>query len=148
CKNCGSFEFSPDRRSIAFIDSSDALWVENADGSAKRLIDQGVLESRWSSDSRRLVFSLPGGDGSTLALADVTTGAIRQLTDGRHDDGPFPGLSPDGRFVAFERFDESAGHQLWVVASDGTGVRKVITFGTCSLARWAPKGALLAVTNL
>jgi Tol biopolymer transport system component len=71
----------------------------------------------------------------------------RRLTDGTHPDSPDSGLSPDGRFVAFDRYSDQ-GSELWIMKSDGTQTRKVMSFGTCSLAVWAPKGALLAVTNL
>jgi hypothetical protein len=87
-------------------------------------------------------------DATTLALVNLATGTVRPLTDGTHADGAFAGLSPDGRFVAFERYGEATGHELWMTASDGTGTRKLIALGTCSLAAWAPTGARLAVTNL
>jgi hypothetical protein len=50
--------------------------------------------------------------------------------------------------AAFDRWATSTGHQLWTFATDGTAPQEVMAFGTCSLARWAPKAALLAITNL
>jgi Tol biopolymer transport system component len=153
CRNCPDFSFSPNHQAIAFVDASAALWVENADGTNKRHIVDGVQPFAyldWSRDSSRLVVPLSGaGRHTALALVDAATGQVRRLTDGRHFDRTRGDpISSDGRFVAFDRASESTGHQLWIVGSDGTGARKVIAFGTCSLMTWAPKGALLAITNL
>lgn len=150
CRDCDSFELSPDRKSIAYTDASGALWVESRDGSGKRRIAPQAFEPRWSPDGSRIVFARIAGseDQAALALVDVATGEIRRLTDGTSIDLPFAGLSPDGRFVAFRRSGETIGNQLWVVGADGTGAHEVMAFGTCSQAEWAPTGALLAITHL
>jgi Tol biopolymer transport system component len=149
CKNCGSFDFSPDHRSIAYTNSTGALWVANADLTGKRRLANAAFEPRWSPDGRSILVMRPGPgqDGSELALVDVATGQLRQLTDGNYFDRPL-GVSADGRFVAFMRASSPDDHELWLVGADGTGLRQVMLLGTCSQARWAPTGALLAAVNL
>ena len=150
CKRCQDFFPSPDGRSIAFTDASNQVWVVKSDWTGRRLVAKKPLSCcTWSADSRQLVLALPGktANVSTIAVADLATGQVRRLTDGTHPDSPDSGLSPDGRFVAFDRYSDQ-GSELWIMKSDGTQTRKVMSFGTCSLAVWAPKGALLAVTNL
>lgn len=149
CRNCESYDLSLDHRSIAFVDANGTLWVEKADRTGKRRITGPVFLPRWSPNSRSLVFATAGAtDGVTkIAVADVATGEVTTLTDGTHQDVPY-GISADGRFVAFDRWSQETGHELWVVPTDGTEPRKVMSFGTCSRARWSPTGALLAITNL
>jgi len=153
CRNCSEFGFSPDRRSIEYVNSKRTLWVENADGTARRRVAEVGSSffgpgSVWSDDSTALLTVVPGsGDNTTLAIVDRATGKLTRLTDGTHLDTPI-GISADGHLVAFERFAQKTGHELWLVASDGTSLRKIMSFGTCSEVAWSPKAALLAVTNL
>src|SRR5262249_21700671 len=105
CHFCSS---SPDRRSIAYVDSKNSLWVENADLSGKRRPTSDVHGSGWSPDGRSILVYLAGvgKDNSTLALVGVATGELRRLTDGKHSDQPL-GFSADSRFIAFERGDSA-----------------------------------------
>jgi Tol biopolymer transport system component len=149
CANC-RIMLSPDRRRVAFVDARFVLWLENVDGSGKRRLAEGVLPDsfNWSPDGGHLVVALGQGPPPTpLALIDIATGAVRPLTHGSVSDLARGGVSPDGNDVAFIRVTDN-GLQLWVVRSDGTEAREVTPFGTCSTVRWAPKAALLAVTNL
>ncbi|HET7291918.1 MAG TPA: hypothetical protein VFM88_05815 [Vicinamibacteria bacterium] len=123
--------FSPDGVWIAYtsgsLDRYRAIRLVLRDGSADRELVRrnGGSGLAWTPDGRSLVFDEPEAfrvysTFSDLRVADVATGAVRQLTRGlRARD---PDVAPDGRRVAFVK--ESGGHaELATIALDGTGLR-------------------------
>ncbi|MBX3146258.1 MAG: AAA family ATPase [Gemmatimonadales bacterium] len=82
------------------------------------------ISPSWSPDGRLLVFATarwtpPGDEDSDLAVLDPETGAVRQLTRGRHYDSA-PRWSPDGIHIAFDRIAAETGlHQICAVTFDG-----------------------------
>ncbi|MGY6630341.1 MAG: S9 family peptidase [Wenzhouxiangella sp.] len=79
---------------------------------------RGIVEYRWSSDGRFLLFPL-GGNVFVLDLTDET-GEVRQITASEDFDTD-PQLSPDGRFVAFVR------NQNLIKASLADGTETALT---------------------
>lgn len=71
-----------------------------------------------------------GGDFYVLSWPD---GALRRLSTGLD-----PVLSPDGRRVAFTRWEEPRG--LWVIGSDGRDERLVFGANRARLPTWSPDG--------
>jgi len=67
---------------------------------------RGIVEYRWSSDGRFLIFPL-GGDVFLLDLTDPE-GTVRQVTSDEAFDTD-PKIAPDGRHVAFVR-----NRDLWI----------------------------------
>jgi dipeptidyl aminopeptidase/acylaminoacyl peptidase len=110
-------------------------------------------EPRWSSDSKRLVFSalrVENADWqwreSEIYAADVATGQITPLTTRKGPDRD-PAVSPDGRLIAYTGYDATddtwVDAKLYVMGADGRNVRTLAP----SLDRtpeglmWAPDGS-------
>ena len=101
-------DFSPDGSQFAFIvyeDGDNHLSIVNtANGDIVRQFqpeDVGAIYNvAWSPDGRTIAFSGSKGGISDLYVANIESGAVRQLTDDRYADVQ-PTFSPDGRTIAF-----------------------------------------------
>ena len=123
--------WSPDGRQIAYS-SGGILWLCDANGANTRAVTSAELpvghyQPAFSRDGRSLAFvRRRDGPYSELAVADVATGSVRELT---HDGALAlsPVWSPDGRFVYWS---SSRGGTLnvWKIAVD-TGEPHRITAG-------------------
>lgn len=128
--------FSPDGRTIAYIDGSSGVMLMNADGSNKRMIVSGMFGGplSWSPDAKWLAMNTGSqiyayhSDGSDLFDGlDVQ----RQITHETDQWGPGSAqFSPDGSQILYERnVDDSgnaAGGVFWfVIDRDGTNRHEV-----------------------
>ena len=105
--------WSPDGRWFAFAavrQGKAALLLIDMEGNGRDrelIFDRvgQVLSPTWSPDARSIAFSALAGGFTDLYQCDVTTGALRQLTDDAFADLQ-PAWSHDGRTIAFvtERF--------------------------------------------
>jgi hypothetical protein len=93
-----------------------------------------------SPDARRIAFSAVGKvyvatrDGSAV-------GAPHRITNGTGREY-YPSFSPDGRWVAFASWSDSAGGAIWKARVDGVGqpVRLTNDGAWVSWPRWTPEG--------
>jgi Tol biopolymer transport system component len=107
--------FSPDGERFAFIvyDNGDnkITILRTRDGEVEKTFQPGdigaVLNVAWSPNGREIAFSGSKGGISDLYVADVQSGAVRQLTNDKYADLQ-PTYSPDGRTIAFTS-DRGAG---------------------------------------
>lgn len=115
---------SPDGRLVAYVQDRDSIAVlDVAAGTTRTLApssliysyEDGDVELAWSPDSRWLAFTCndPGRWIGAVAVADVTTGAITNVTRSGYQEGS-PRWSPDGRTLLFvsDRFGQRS-HASW-----------------------------------
>jgi eukaryotic-like serine/threonine-protein kinase len=127
-------DWSPDGRSLAYLNmADDTIWISDASGQDRHRVvpppDTGLAnaEPRFSPDGRQLAFVLrPGGPYGELAVADVASGKVRQLT---HDSALAlsPAWSPDGRSIYFAS-SRGGTMNIWKIAAAG-GEPQQITSG-------------------
>lgn len=122
-------------------DTATALPIE-----AVRTLRFTTDEGTWisldvSPDGTRIVFDLLG-DLYTLPMSG---GQATRLTEGMAFDD-MPRWSPDGRHIAFVS-DRDGTDNLWLVAPDGSGLRKITSEVNNSLSSpaWTPDGQYLVV---
>jgi TolB protein len=132
--------WSPDGLQLAttvWDGSFTRVWVQAADGGSRRQVADVAVASAppaWSPDGQHLVVSSSG-----LVLVDVASGSITPLTA---EPGSMPTWSIGGT-IAFSTTG-SASPGVFVVASDGNGLRRVsgdVRFATAP--EWSPDGRRL-----
>ena len=101
-----------------------------------------------SPNGRRLAFSALGKVW-LAAREGEAIGKPRRLTRGGAREY-FPAFSPDGEWVAYVTWSDSAGGALWKARSDGTGAPVQLTRdgGWVSSPMWTPEGDRIAFTWL
>src|SRR5437764_1639933 len=124
--------WSPDGRWIAYSreegdNLETPLWLVRPDGTGPRRVARAAGAFAWSPDGRPLAL----GSGRCLVVVGV---------DGRGQRIALHGLSPEGviwlpgsRWLAL-----AAGfpQQIWIVRSDGNGLRRVTAAGANQLVGW------------
>jgi Tol biopolymer transport system component len=137
----GGGSLSPDGKNVIFKSGGD-LWVISvspetgrATGPAKKLLDGDywtMPKSRWSPDSKRIVFERREKDGrGDIWTLSVKDGSLTQITDDPVWEG-WPVWSPDGKIIAYERLRET-----WVIPAKGGKARK-ISSERARVISWSP----------
>jgi Tol biopolymer transport system component len=123
--------WSPDGRQVTYA-SGGMLWLSDASGANPRAVTRSELpvahfQPAFSHDGRSLAF-LRRRDGpyAELAVVDVATGAVRELT---HDRALAlsPVWSPDGRFIYFSS-SRGGTLNIWKM-SVASGEARLVTAG-------------------
>jgi Tol biopolymer transport system component len=151
--------WSPDGSKLAYrnyISTGESdVYTMRVDGSDRRQLTSGPgddLEPKWSPDGRQIAYlgAVVGGHGELRLMA-------ADGSDPRTLDLPNPVMrvdwSPDGKHLAY-----SSGDGIWIVNSDGTGLRPLTRncalSGRCTPAgqfdvpAWSPDGARLAYSRV
>jgi TolB protein len=154
--------WSPDGRLIAYLvgrcrdpnekldDACADLWVIRPDGTGRRRLAAEAVDLTvdarpyaWAPDGRRLVYMRAGGGG--LVIVAVRDGRKRTLRGTRTVLSSEPSWSPDGRRIAFSRQRRPfQGSDLYAVAPDGTGLRRLARGSDVSRATWSLDGRRIA----
>lgn len=140
---------SPDTRKAALIARGDVYVVGTRDGGEATRLTASVdvdAEPAWLPDSRRVVYASMRGTAWNVYLRDAVTREERALTTGSARSYG-PRVSPDGRFIAYQR----DGSEIRVVGVDGAGDRRVAEavvgeppFSAASTVTWSPDSRWLA----
>jgi len=97
----------------------------------------------WSPDLRWLVFQSDRNDNWDLFILDVQTGNEYQLTDSPADE-VFPAWSSNGKQIAFLSTSSTGGTDLYIINTDGSGLKRITTDGRTQNAVWSPEGNRIA----
>lgn len=134
--------WSPDGSKIKFVGGSPGqIHVMNPDGTEPKRITNfefGVGPSRWSPDGSRIAivaflgdFYVMNADGSDLKRLTNLSFEIYSLGG--------PSWSPDGSRIAFSAYEEERGlNQIYLLMSDGTGMKQLTSPYSCHEPSWSP----------
>jgi Tol biopolymer transport system component len=122
--------YSPDGTKIAFIADSAVgvqLSLMNADGTGRQLLTHATFSGfpSWSPDGTKIAFVTPMAGDDDIAVYDLTTSTVTQLTTDFQLDMD-PRWSPNGQWIAFTSF-RSGGGDIYVIKPDGTGETRLTT---------------------
>ncbi len=127
-------KFSPDGTKIAYTTSDAVLHVEDLAG-GELLKIKGAYDPDWKSDSSSVAFAkvpeglpdhMPGA--LKVAIAEVNSGKIKELTDGTFDDVR-PHFSADDNSVLFVSGGRSGLASFWKVPVNGGKPEQVTNLG-------------------
>lgn len=132
--------WSPDGQTIAMTvpdGGSSRIWVQQPDGDDRRQVaDVSVAAAppAWSPDGQSLVVSSSG-----LSVIELISGSATSLTS----DPAFMPVWSIGGTIAFSTTG-SASPGVFVIESDGSGLRRVLDGGGVGVVSgWSPDGRLL-----
>jgi len=99
-----NFLLSPDSKKIVYFDQKFQLWLIDADGSHKTLIDKSKFSPigsfDWSPDSKWIAYEQQEKAFSKVCLYSVEKGEKYEVTDEWYDSGS-PCFSRDGKYLIF-----------------------------------------------
>jgi TolB protein len=114
--------FSRDDKMITFCEyrEKQGVWVMNADGSDRRLIDSEGWCSDWTVDNDEIVYSVNEDDGANLRVTNIKTGKSRLLLSGGRYRQIYWGLSTsaDGRWICFKGVLNDGRGELAIIRTD------------------------------
>jgi Tol biopolymer transport system component len=137
----GLSEWQPQLRIVGIDGTGERVLIENA----SREINY-ITPTDWTPDGRRVLVALQKRAGNEIALVDVRSGAVQVV---RAMDWRIParmGLSPDGRWIAYDVPSEQGAieRDIFVLAADGSAEHRLTTHPANDLHPiWTPDGSLL-----
>lgn len=145
-------EWSPDGKSIAFVDRASRIKLVDAYGEAGtvRQLATDALSVAWSPDGSKLAFDryIETDEGSRQVVVVVDLATRKEtILRGRQTGAQSPAWSPDGKQLAFLSsksgpvgFGQCGGHvetHLWVMAPDGTNAHRLVERAYYGTPTWA-----------
>jgi Tol biopolymer transport system component len=135
--------WSPDGRLIAYTRAVHGVFVISPLGGQPRRISETGSYAAWSADSASLFVRELGANGSNgIVRISLETLEPRQVTQAPVGDGDWRfQVSPDGKTLAFIRYERSGISDLYVQSLTG-GVAKRLTNWNAVLTgvAWTPNG--------
>ena len=115
---------SPDGRTIAFVRETIygarlcAMDVKTGHVRVLHALNDALAGPSWAPASNRIAYA----DVGVIVIFDVRTGTVNRIS---HRYGEHPTWSPDGKQIAFERHLGDDDVSIWVMAADGTHLRRL-----------------------
>lgn len=139
----GGLAWLPDDKGLFYCDKS-ALW--RMDFSPQLTVTKIMPGSfpglTGSPRGHRLAFHKEYSDTNLWRLHNGTDTPLRSINSSASESDP--AFSPDGRSLCF-RSNRTGTFELWIAASDGTGLRQVTSMGGhLGSPRWSPDGRWIA----
>jgi Tol biopolymer transport system component len=145
-----AYAWSPDGRTIAYIDRQLSLWLVRRDGTGRRLLlstsQLGSVSLTWSPDGKDIAIASPGAnkriehtvcDNLALYIVPLDGRAPRALPGPHSGFGCAIAWSPRGGEIAY------GDGPLGLVSTDGSGRSVLISRGV-GQPQWSPDGTKLA----
>lgn len=158
--------WSPDGRKIAVrsrsAGESGGIYVvalgerPSGRGFSQKIAEAPLIDDQlsWSPDARYIAYANKTGSETDIYTVELTTGNIRQITDGRGNNQS-PSWSPNGKEIAFSS-ERSGQKEIWMVnldrgefvqlTGDGNNARPVFSPSGGKLA-WIKKGRGVAILH-
>jgi Tol biopolymer transport system component len=145
-------EWSPDGRWIAYV--SHGIALVHANGTQPRRVYRAkadVGEFAWSPNGKRIALIVRDAsqDAWVVAVVGIKHGAVKQLHLAMRPRGEGAvtnsGLrwSPDGRLLTLAGHSGDDPDQIWLVGSDGRGLRRVTNAGDNRVVGWTRRAPVL-----
>ena len=136
-------------RNGKFVLENHGIVVVNPDGSGLRRLSSSDNDSgpAWSPSGTEIAFGRDLGSGGEIIVTTPDGMASRRLVRAPGDGvALWPTWSPDGTKIAFyQEADDEDLAGIFVIGSDGTGMRKVTRHGyTDTQPAWSPDGRWIA----
>ncbi len=136
--------WSPTGNQIAFVSDrtgAPQIYVIGVDGTGLRRLTYESYCDRptWSPEQyNEIAYSSRTGRGHDIKILALATNTVRQLTFGLGTNES-PSYSPNGRHIAFMSTRSASGlKQIYTVARDGRGLRRVTNVGNNEMPSWSP----------
>ena len=119
--------WSPDGKQIVFTryPPNTGVWLMNADGSKKELIDAQGWCGQWSPDGKKIAFTKYHRGGANLCIFDVNSKAQTFLFEWDEDTEPYRQIqwnfcwSPDSKRLCFKAQRKDGSYQVAIVSAQG-----------------------------
>lgn len=137
--------WSPDGKWIAYsntIGDTVGAWLSPTDGSGEKQYFAYGAGPQWFPDGQRLLY---GNRGFWVEMLDHSS-KIQIYADSTNRLGS-PRISPDGEMIAFTLQPLYGLVNIWVMNSDGSGLRQITTEGTTEWVSWSADGRKLVYTQ-
>jgi Tol biopolymer transport system component len=136
--------WSPDGQSIAFVRDAKAVLIMSQNGGAERQVSGSGTHVVWAGDSKSVLIRDRDGGIGPFGIYQVFVDTLerRRLTQAPVGDGDWRfEVSPDGKRLAFIRFEKRGIADLYVMPMQGGDPRRLSNWGAPIRGlSWTPDG--------
>jgi Tol biopolymer transport system component len=149
--------WSPDRRRLAYIESTPAgavnagtgnVVVVDSDGTSHRRVTTGGTDTHpvWSPDGHQIAFARDDDGLMNIFEVNIDGSGLRQLTT---SGAMSPTWSPDGTHIAYQDMPGGVpdGGHIFVMGADGAVPTQITHGAEETQPAWSPDGTRIAFQN-